>query len=105
MTENMLIAMIAINKWLYFGWNYDTVLHKWKSVYGEQKEECLPAFLVEAKWTCNLDHMLEKWHKSIKNGDVHSYLTRFYADLDTENRKILLEWVLQNYQGEKKIIY
>ena len=105
MTENMQIAITAINKWLYFGWNYEIIHHKWNSTNGEQKEEWLPAFLVKAQWTCNFDHMLDKWNKVTQSGNTNSYLTQFYAELDTTNCKILLEWIMQNYQGEKKLFY
>lgn len=38
---------------------------------------------------------------SPRNPDA--YLVKFYANLDGDNRKILLEWVLQNYTDEKKL--
>lgn len=103
MTESMQIALTAINKWLFFGWNYETICHEWKSGNGEQKTGYFPAFLVKVKWTCNFDHMVGKWSEAIRSGDCHSYLARFYAELDTTNRQMLLEWVMQNYQGERKL--
>lgn len=103
MTDNMQIALTAINKWLYFGWNYEVVLHQWKSCNGEQKTGYFPAFLVECKWTCNFDHMAEKWSAATRSGNCDSYLVRFYAELSMDNRQTLLEWVMQNYQGEHKL--
>ena len=103
MTENIKIAMTAINKWLFFGWNYRTVHHKWRSIWNEQKSENVPAFLVEAKWTCNFDHMLDKWKAATRSGNSHSYLVRFYGELDDKNRIALLDWVLRNYTGEKQL--
>lgn len=103
MTENLKLAIEAINKWFYFCMNYETVLHNWKGVRGEQYSEHIPRFLAEAKWTCNLDHMVEKWQMAVNKGNCYDYLTRFYAELDTANRIALLEWVMAHYNGEKKI--
>ena len=98
MTENMKIAMTAINKWLFHGWNYESVLVETASFKG-----CVPQFLKEVKWTCNLDHMIEKWHHAVKSRNTDAYLPAFYANLDGDNRKLLLEWILQNYNGEKPL--
>lgn len=103
MTESMQIALTAINKWLFFGWNYETVRHEWKGGNGEQKVGYFPDFLVKVQWTCNFDHMADKWSAAVRSGNGDSYLVRFYAELDTTNRQRLLEWVMQNYQGEHKL--
>lgn len=105
MTESMQIALTAINKWMYFGWNYKTIPHEWKSGNGELKTGNFPEFLVKAKWTCNFDHMAGKWAAAIRTDDCHSYLSRFYAELDTDNRRALLEWVMEHYQDERKLFY
>ena len=49
MTENMKIAIEAINKWVYFGWNYETVRHEWKSEFDTVWNDYVPRFLVEVK--------------------------------------------------------
>lgn len=99
----MKIAIEAINKWFYFSLNYETVLFNWQGIRGEPYSEYIPKFMAEAKWKCNLDHMVEKWQSVTSRGDAHAYLTRFYAELDTPNRIALLEWVMAHYNGEKKI--
>lgn len=104
MTENMQIAMQAINKWNYFCWNYKTERHNWIGVHGEPMSEHIPVFLAEIKWTCSLDHMVDKWFKSCQYDDPYSYLPRFYSELDLENRSLLLEWIMKNYNGEIKLI-
>lgn len=104
MTEDMRIAIKAINKWMYFGWNFSSKLHKWESVNGVIKEMVLPTFLVEVKWECNLDHMVEKWSLITKHYDPNSYMARFYAELGIGNRILLLEWVMQHYNDEIKIL-
>lgn len=104
MTEDMKIAIMAINKWLYYGWNYKVVTHTWNNGTGRMKTKTLPQFLVEAKWTCNLDHMIGKWEDAVQCDNPNAYLNKFYAELDNTNRKILIEWVMKNYNGEMKII-
>lgn len=103
MTKSIETAIKAINKWVFFGWNYSCVHHEWISVNGEKKCEAVPQFLAEVKWTCNFDHMLSKWHLATRDGNADSYLVKFYAELGAENRLLLLEWVMQNYDDEQKI--
>lgn len=103
MTQEMKIAIKAINKWVFFGWNYSCIHHEWISVNGEKKCEVVPQFLAEIKWTCNFDHMLSKWKVAIHDANANSYLVKFYAELGVENRLLLLEWVMANYNDEQKI--
>lgn len=103
MTESMETAIKAINKWVFFGWNYSCVHHEWISVNGEKKCEAVPQFLAEVKWTCNFDHMLSKWKIATHDANANSYLVKFYAELGVENRLLLLEWVMANYNDEQKI--
>ena len=63
----------------------------------------IPQFLAKAKWTCNLPHMIEKWKNACQSRNPDAYIVNFYANLDGNNRKILLEWVLQNYTDERKL--
>lgn len=95
MDEKLKMAMIAINKWMYFGWNYSNM---------EYKGMFIPQFLVETKWTCNREHMIEKWKNATRSDSPNEYLTKFYAELDMGNRQALIEWVMENYNNEIKII-
>lgn len=97
-------AIKAINKWVFFGWNYSCVSYEWKGIYGENRREYVPRFLTEISWNCNFDHMLSKWHIATKDQDTDAYLVRFYAELGADNRRLLLEWVMKNYDDEQKII-
>jgi hypothetical protein len=103
MAESMKTAIKAINKWVFFGWNYPSVEHEWISVHGEKKFEVVPKFLVEVKWTCNFDHILSKWHLATRTKNSNAYLVEFYAELGTENRMLLLQWIMENYKDERKI--
>lgn len=104
MTEEMKTAMVAINKWLYHGWNYKMVEHTYDNGTGRTQTRTLPQFLVETKWTCHISHMIDKWEKIAEYGTPHAYMTAFYAELDMENRRRLIEWVMSNYDREYKII-
>lgn len=104
MTKNLKIAMMAINKWFYFALNYEVIRHEWKGISGRQRSEYMPSFLAEAKWTCSLDHMFSKWVTATQSQKPSAYLMDFYAELDTSNRIVLLEWLMVNYNNEKPII-
>ena len=102
MSENLKIAMAAINKWVYFGWNYNLV-HYPHGNWDGALSEYIPDFIAYAKWSCPISHMVEKWKSAIKNVHPDAYLVRFYAELDSENRAALMEWVMANYNDEIKL--
>lgn len=103
MTEELKTSMIAINKWMFHGWNYESVSMTITTPGGITDTVCVPQFLKEVKWTCHISHMLEKWRRATRTQDPDTYMTKFYADLDDNNRKLLLEWVVQNYNGERPL--
>lgn len=103
MTESIKTAIKAINKWIFFGWNYPSIEHEWTNIHGEKKFEAVPVFLTEIKWTCNFDHILSKWHIATRTKNSNAYLVEFYAELGNENRRLLLKWVIDNYNDERTI--
>lgn len=103
MTDNLRIAMIAINKWMFHGWKYKVVPMTFTTPGGVSVTPYVPEFLKEVKWTCHISHMLEKWNHATRSQDPDTYMTKFYAELDNNNRRLLLEWVIQNYNGEKSL--
>ncbi len=94
--------MEAINRWLFHGWNYRMAVTEVEYPH-ETKKMTIPRFLAEAPWTCSLGHMVDKWNYCCKSHNKDAYLVTFYAKLDSNNRKILLEWVLKNYTNEQKL--
>lgn len=106
------ISASAINKFMYYSWNYQFIRHTWKSIGGEERTEYVPEFLTKVKWNCNFDHMLSKWNSAVfyygfdgekkRERDAHGFFSRFYAELDGENRLSFLTWILDNYNGECK---
>lgn len=103
MTESIKTAIKAINKWIFFGWNYPSIEHEWTNIHGEKKFEVVPVFLTEIKWTCNFDHILSKWHIATRTKNSNAYLVEFYAELGNENRRLFLKWVIDNYNDERTI--
>ena len=104
MEEKMEAALVAINKWMYFGWNYKIVSRDKKNWDGYMERESVPEFLLKVKWTCNIEHMIGKWKAACSYGTPDGYLPRFYAELDQTNRALLIEWVMKNYNDEIKIV-
>ncbi len=103
MTENLKIAMVAINKWLFHGWNYKVVQLLLTTSDGLTDSYYVPEFLKEIKWTCPKRHMLDKWTAATRSQNPDAYMPRFYAELDEHNRLLLLEWVINNYNDEKPL--
>ena len=96
MTEQMHGALYGINKFMFFSWNYEMT-----QIERNGRKMCLPRFIVEAKWSCNLDHIISKWNGCITDSkDSYAFLPRFYAELDGENRRALLDYVLEHREGE-----
>lgn len=103
MTKETQIALEAINKWLYFGWNFSSEYHEWKGAGGQTRQMVLPTFLFKVRWSCNLDHMVDKWVAATRYKDADTYLIKFYCELDLWNRRLLLEWIMENYTDERKL--
>lgn len=103
MNDNLIIAMKAINKWLFHGWNYKVVPITFTTPGGVSVTPYVPEFLKEIKWTCHISHMLEKWKNATQSQNPDAYMTKFYAALDNDNRQLLLEWIIQHYNDEKPL--
>lgn len=103
MNTSLEIAIEAINKWVFFGWNYSCVPYEFVGADGVLRSEYVPMFLKEVEWNCNFEHMLSKWHGATRTGDADSYLVKFYAELSSDNRYRLLKWVMENYNNEQRI--
>lgn len=101
MTENSRIAMAAINKWIYFSLNYDVVPYTNKN--NNNEIVYVPEFIPAIKWMCPICHMVNKWQLATQSKDPHTYLIKFYTELDIQNRRLLLEWVLNYYNDEIKL--
>ena len=93
------LMMMAINRFMYHSWNYQ---FSRKSVKVNGKNIIVPRFVLEVEWDCPTPHMVDKWVEATRTGDSHSYMSRFYSGLGTENRMKLISWILDNYSDELK---
>ena len=103
MTENIKTAMLAINKWFYYAMNYPVVAVEVETFDGTKKEylpDCFNAFPKTLR-----AHLAKKWDSLYGLYGSRAVLMAFYAELDWNNRKLLMEWVLNNYNDEQKMSF
>lgn len=103
MTENTKTAMIAINKWFYYAMNYPMVEVEVADFDGTKKEY-LPDFFNAFPMHLR-KHLMGKWNYYYEEYGSRAVLMVFYGELDGENKKILMEWVLNNYNDERKLSF
>lgn len=87
----------AVNEVFYFIHNTDFEKDETGSYY--------PKVILEANWPCNRDHIKNIWLRSIQNNDGNTAqaLIDFYADVDSKHRRVMTEWVLENYHSGIRI--
>ena len=103
MTENTKTAMIAINKWIYYTLNYNTIKVEVADFDGEHTEylpDCFNAFPKSLR-----KHLAGKFNQYYNDYGSRAVMTKFYAELDGNNRKLLMGWVLNNYNDEQKLSF
>jgi hypothetical protein len=77
----------AINKWVFWCYNFTD-----------------PRSWIYEIWTgCIADHLYNKFCGLYEIHGCRSVMQDFYTELDKENRKKLLDWVLTNYNDEPKL--
>lgn len=111
MNENKIItdlesAVRGINKFMYFSWNFRSDYHEWTDIFGAERAECLPDFIWELKdkWTCGFDHIVDKWHGVCQDaGSSYALIPLFYGRMGGMNRRIMLEWIVENYTDEQSL--
>jgi hypothetical protein len=92
-------AIHAIDKFVAEATNYNLVM-----VDLPNKRRCVPQFIAEVKWNCNLEHMVDKWlNIAESHDDPSSYLVHFYCQLSNDNRERLLKWIIE--RGEHKFMF
>jgi len=96
--EEKEIMMQGINKFLFWNWNYEIVLNP-------EDGKHYPDALMKAKWTCNRQHMLNKWAHWCKlcNNNTADANIKFYGELDGQNRRAFLSWIVENYNDEQTL--
>lgn len=89
----------AINKFLFYSWNYRFVTAKAKDIYGQVNNIEIPEFIAKVHWTFGINHAVDKWRNATQAVNPEAYLPKFYQELDDINREALVEWILENYKG------
>jgi hypothetical protein len=101
MTENMKIAMSAINKWFYYAMNYKVVEIEVKTFDGI-KTMMLPDFFNALPMGIRM-HFAEKWNADYDSYGSRAVLMAFYGEVSSEYRKAIMQWVMENYHDEVKL--
>lgn len=86
---NKQTSLIAINKWMFFCYNY-------------------PYNFIEQVWgkreMFNLtDHLTKKFDALYQTKGAYGVIPAFYAELDGNNKVKLMEWVMDNFNDEQKL--
>lgn len=85
-----------VKKWVLWCFNY---LTPFEQVICKIWGGTLSGF--EGRYYCKdnyfTQHIIETWQKFEQRGDAQMMF--FYGELDTENRKKLVNWVMENYGG------
>lgn len=86
----------AVKKWTLYCFNYST---PFESTICKIWGGTLSGF--GGRYYCEdnhfTQHLIEKWHSFENRGDARMLF--FYCELDTENRKKLVDWIMENYGG------
>ena len=103
MTENIKIAMQAINKWYYYAMNYNVVEVEVADFDGNHNEYLPDVFNAFPLYLRK--HLAGKWNYGYETYGSRAALMWFYGELDDTNSKLLMEWVLNNYNDERKLSF
>lgn len=85
--------LLAIDKFICENNNFGTTRYHHRFA---DKDVYVPTFIVESKWTCSVEHMIDKWNSAQKHTDCYGFFIKFYVELDTENKAAMVEWILNN---------
>lgn len=92
----------SINKFFYYSQNYPLVPIEYKSIDGTMKKDYLPDFF-KAFPDHIIEHFRGKWVCATKSVDSYGYVNKFYAELDSNYRRMMLEYICNNYHDEGRI--
>lgn len=85
-----------VNKWTLWCFNYQTPFER---VICQIWGGTLAGF--GGRYYCDdnhfTQHLIEKWQSFEHRGDARMMF--FYCELDIENRKKLVDWIMKNYEG------
>jgi hypothetical protein len=75
----------AINRFCYESLNFGVISYVWKNSWNKGRPIVfVPRFLTEVKWTCDTDHLVEKWvNLQNRGGSNEENFIHFYVLLGT----------------------
>ena len=87
--NEMTTSMIAINKWMFFTYNYpyNFINQVW----------------ADEEWL--IDHLKGKFDYYYDKYGAYGVIPVFYAELDGNNKKKLMRWVMENFTSEQKLSF
>ena len=80
-------SLIAINKWMFFIYNF-------------------PYNFIEQIWAGDeglINHLKGKFNYAYNSKGAYGCIPAFYGELDMNNRKKMMQWVMDNYNDEQKL--
>lgn len=87
MTETNKTALTAINKWMFFTYNY-------------------PYDFIAKVWGDNPslgEHLKGKFDYYYDEYGAYGAIPKFYAELDSSNKVKMMNWVIENFNQEQKL--
>ena len=101
--DTLQLCEVAINKFLYYSQNWDNCDLEYKSLNGEIVRKCMPGFFQALHFPCSTEHMVSKFEHLYETYGCRAALAMFYFELNYQNRRELLEYILTNYNGEQRL--
>lgn len=83
-----------IELWMKYAWNYKCVHHEFK--YKKEQYCYAPELVVHLG-----DHFVEKWNNKASQENMNGTwaLLWLWHELDNENQKKVIKWLIVNYKG------
>ncbi len=83
------ISLIAINKWMFFIYNY-------------------PSDFIDKVWADEpylVKHLKGKFNYCYETIGAYGAIPAFYAELDSKNKVKMMSWVMDNFNDEQKLSF
>lgn len=88
--------MLGVHRFLFYQWNFESRRNETDGYY-------YPTVIMKADWTCGRQHICDKYMKCLDSVGSRYALAHLYGDLDNENRRIMLEWIMSNEPHAPKL--
>lgn len=87
--------MQGVHRWLFYCWNFQSERYTDGMYY--------PTVIMQAEWTCNREHIMAKYMHSLDKVGSEFALMDLYGELDTNNRRVMLDWIMSNENHATKL--